>query len=175
MLMLWLLAVVSQRAMSLQLRRLAGSPGRCVAGQPRFWLTPQLSAQQGYVIPAGTHTVEEQLLPGGIAASSAPVWMITAYALYAVSVSVFTLLWSCQQGCGYLSVNLPHCKWQHSVLIWFSILYHTERLHMQIIFIGRRSLFFSWTMLLTVEAFLKLELHKILPIESPEQRQMKSL
>lgn len=66
---LWLLAVLSQRAVSLQLRRLAGSPGRCVAGRLHPWLIPLPSAQQGYVIPAGIRTVEELLLPGCITAS----------------------------------------------------------------------------------------------------------
>lgn len=115
MLTLWLLAVLSRRAMSHQL---AGSPGCCVAGQPHPWLTPLLSAQRGYVIPAGIHTVEEQLLPGGTTASSAPVWMITAYALYAASVSVFMMLWGCQQGCSHLRLSLPHREWQQSLLIW---------------------------------------------------------
>lgn len=67
MLMLWLLAVLSQRDMSLQFRQLAGSPGHCVAGPPHPWLILLLSAQQGYVIPAGMHG-ERLRLPGCITA-----------------------------------------------------------------------------------------------------------
>lgn len=82
MLMLWLLAVLSQRAMSLLLRQLAGSPGCCVARLPHPWLIPQLSVRQGYVIPAGIQG-EEPVLPGCITAS----WVKTAYALCMLSVS----------------------------------------------------------------------------------------
>lgn len=116
MLMLCLLAVLSQQAMSLQLRRLAGSPGRCVAGWTHPWLIPLMSAQQGYVIPAGIHTVEERLLPG------CNIALLLGWTAYALSLSHTRVVFTSplrQQGSGHLTLYLSHWKWEHSQLMWF--------------------------------------------------------
>lgn len=78
--MLWWLAVLSQRAMSLQLKRLAGSPGRRRAGRPHI---PDSSLRW-------VHTKVMSLQQAWAAASRLPARVNTACALRALSLRLTT-------------------------------------------------------------------------------------
>lgn len=79
--MLGLLAVLSQQVMSLQLRRLAGSPGRCLAGwhHASAECTARLCHSSRHIHHRGVASARlHHSIP-------APVWMNTAYPLHSLT------------------------------------------------------------------------------------------
>ncbi len=117
MLMLWLLAVLSQRAVSLQLRLLAGSPGCCVAGLPHppahssAECTARLCHSSRFTHCGGSASDKLQH------SIDAPVWMNPAPALHALPLSYCDSLRCCQQGFSHFTLNSPQSKWENLQLI----------------------------------------------------------